>query len=93
VILAGEITTKRSSIIEAVVSRGDREIGYVNKDDVFPRRSVFIKYYLTEQSPDIAQGVDAVESQRVKKKRTGAGDQGLMFGYACNETPELIRRP
>ncbi len=93
VILAGEITTQARLNYEAIVRAAIREIGYVNKDDVFHADSVFINNYLTAQSPDIAQGVDAKKVKGKKTAEQGAGDQGLMFGYACNETPELMPTP
>src|SRR4051812_35835650 len=93
VILAGEITTKARLDYESVVRAAIRDIGYVNSDDVFHADSIFINNYLTEQSRDIAQGVDAVKVKGKKTAEQGAGDQGLMFGYACNETPELMPTP
>src|SRR4249920_3454600 len=93
VILAGEITTKARLNYEAIVRAAIREIGYVNQDDVFHADTVFINNYLTAQSPDISQGVDAKKAKGKKTAEQGAGDQGLMFGYACNETPELMPTP
>jgi S-adenosylmethionine synthetase len=93
VILAGEITTKAQLNYESIVRAAIRDIGYVNSDDVFHADSVFINNYLTKQSPDISQGVDAKKAKGKKTAEQGAGDQGLMFGFACNETPELMPTP
>ena len=90
VVLAGEITTSAKVNHEAVVREAVREIGYVNDDDVFHADRVFLTNLLTRQSPDIAQGVDARAADGKDTAEQGAGDQGLMFGYACNETPEMM---
>ena len=93
VCVGGEITTKAKFDVEQVVRNAIREIGYVNKDDVFHADEVFINNYLTAQSPDISQGVDAKAAKGKTTAEQGAGDQGLMFGYACDETPELMPAP
>ena len=90
VVLAGEITTSAKVNYDAVVRAAVRDIGYVHDDDVFHADKVFITNLLTRQSPDIAQGVDARAAEGKDTSEQGAGDQGLMFGYACNETPEMM---
>ena len=93
VCIGGEITTKAKFDHEQLVRKTIRDIGYVNEDDVFHADHVFINNYLTAQSPDISQGVDAKAAKGKAKAEQGAGDQGLMFGYACDETPELMPAP
>ncbi|MDD3180996.1 MAG: methionine adenosyltransferase [Opitutaceae bacterium] len=90
VVIAGEITTKAKLNYEQIVRTAIRDVGYVHDDDVFHADKVFINNYLTRQSPDIAQGVDARAAEGKVTAEQGAGDQGLMFGYACNETPEMM---
>ncbi|MDO8424570.1 MAG: methionine adenosyltransferase, partial [bacterium] len=94
VVVGGEARTRAYVDIQNTVRNVLRKIGYDKPEYGFCADDVGVIVTLHEQSPDIAQGVDEVAvAKDIAKKEQGAGDQGLMFGYACNETPELMPLP
>ena len=92
-IVAGEVTTSAWVDIEGLARRVINAIGYDNSGVGFDGHTCAIINMLGKQSPDIAAGVDGTQKKAKKPEEMGAGDQGLMFGYACNEAPEHMPAP
>jgi len=93
IVVAGEITTKATVNYAEIARKKVEKIGYTHSDMGFDSNTCAVLVALDRQSPDISQGVDAKKAEGKATAEQGAGDQGMMFGYACDETAELMPLP
>ncbi|HMP91120.1 MAG TPA: methionine adenosyltransferase, partial [Kiritimatiellia bacterium] len=93
IVVAGEITTKAIVNYAEIARKKVEKIGYVDSEMGFDANTCAVLVALDRQSPDISQGVDAKKASGKATAEQGAGDQGMMFGYACDETSEMMPLP